>query len=180
MKERIPAEDERNGVTYDASVYEVAIQVVDDADGTMHTVTTVTKDGEQVGEPFDSSTGPVAPKLAFENSYHGAPVTVDPKTDTRLQFSKVVTGRDWLERDSFRFSIEKVSFNGATDGDALDAMPNPEQDTATLGGAAQADTKADERVPFDFGQMTFTMAGTYVYRVDETNTRQRRQGPHLR
>ncbi len=169
VKERIPAEDERNGVTYDASVYEVAIQVVDDADGTMHTVTTVKKGDEEIGT-FDSSTGTVAPELSFENGYHGAPATVDPKTDTRLQFSKVVTGRDWLERDSFRFSIEKVSFNGATDGDALDAMPNPEQDTATLGGAAQADTKADERVPFDFGQMTFTRAGTYVYRVDETNT----------
>ena len=170
VKERIPAEDERNGVTYDASVYEVAIQVVDDADGTMHTVTTVTKDGEQVGEPFDSSTGPVAPKLAFENSYHGAPVTVDPKTDTRLQFSKVVTGRDWLERDNFEFSIEKVSFNDATDEDALAAMPDPEQATATLGGEAQAGTGAGEPVQFDFGQMTFTEAGTYVYRVDETNT----------
>lgn len=169
VKEQIPAEDDRAGVTYDESVYEVAIQVVDDADGTMHTVTTVKKGDEEVGT-FDSSTGSVAPKLSFENSYHGAPVTVDPKTDTRLQFNKVVTGRDWLERDRFEFSIEKVSFNGATDGDALDAMPNPEQDTATLGGAAQADTKADERVPFDFGQMTFTEAGRYVYRVDETNT----------
>ena len=169
VKERIPAEDECNGVTYDASVYEVAILVVDDADGTMHTVTTVKKGGEQVGT-FDSSTGNVAPKLAFANSYHGAPVTVDPETDTRLQFNKVVTGRDWLERDNFNFSITKVSFNGATDGDALDAMPNPEQDTATLGGAAQADTKAGDSVPFDFGTMMFTEAGTYVYRVDETNT----------
>ncbi len=169
VKERIPAEDERNGVTYDASVYEVAIQVVDDADGTMHTVTTLKKGDEEIGT-FDSSTGTVAPKLSFENSYHGAPVTVDPETDTRLQFNKVVTGRDWLERDSFNFSITKVSFNDATDENALDAMPNPEQDTATLGGAAQADTKADERVQFDFGQMTFTKAGTYVYRVDETNT----------
>ena len=169
LKERIPAEDERNGVTYDASVYEVAIQVVDDADGTMHTVTTVKKGDEEIGT-FGSSTATVAPKLSFENSYHGAPVTVDPETDTRLQFNKVVTGRDWLERDSFRFSIEKVSFNRATDGDALDAMPNPEQDTATLGGEAQADTKADDSVPFDFGTMTFTEAGTYVYRVDETNT----------
>lgn len=170
VKEQIPAENDRAGVTYDESVYEVAILVVDDADGTMHTVTTVKKGGEQVGDPFDSSTGTVAPKLSFENSYHGVPVTVDPETDTRLQFNKVVTGRDWLERDNFNFSITKVSFNGATDGDALDAMPNPEQDTATLGGAAQADTKADERVPFDFGTMTFTEAGTYVYRVDETNT----------
>lgn len=176
VKEQIPAEDERNGVTYDASVYEVAIQVVDDADGAMHTVTTVTKDGEQVGEPFDSSTGPVAPKLAFENSYHGAPVTVDPKTDTRLQFSKVVTGRDWLERDNFEFSIEKVSFNGEADEDALAAMPDPKQDAVTLGGATQAGTKAGERVPFDFGTMTFTEAGRYVYRVDETNTGNDGQG----
>lgn len=169
VKEQIPAEDERNGVTYDESVYEVAIQVVDDADGTMHTVTTVKKGGEQVGT-FDSSTGNVAPKLAFANSYHGAPVTVDPEIDTSLQFNKVVTGRDWLERDSFEFSIKKVSFNGATDGDTLAAMPDPEQATVTLGGATQAGTKAGERVPFDFGQMTFTEAGTYVYRVDETNT----------
>lgn len=169
VKERIPAEDERNGVTYDASVYEVAIQVVDDADGTMHTVTTVKKGDEEIGT-FDSSMGTVAPKLSFENSYHGAPVTVDPKTDTRLQFSKVVTGRDWLERDNFEFSIEKVSFNDATDEGALAAMPDPEQATATLGGEAQAGTGAGEPVQFDFGQMTFTEAGTYVYRVDETNT----------
>ncbi|WP_291290043.1 FctA domain-containing protein [Enorma sp.] len=170
VKEQVPAEGDLAGVTYDESVYEVAILVVDDADGTMHTVTTVKKGGEQVGDPFDSSTGTVAPKLSFENSYHGAPVTVDPETDTRLQFNKVVTGRDWLERDNFNFSITKVSFNGATDENALAAMPDPEQDTATLGGEAQADTKADERVPFDFGQMIFTKAGTYVYRVDETNT----------
>lgn len=170
MKEQIPAEEDRAGVTYDGSVYEVAIQVVDDADGTMHTVTTVKKGGEQVGDPFDSSTGTVAPKLSFENSYHGAPVTVDPEIDTRLQFNKVVTGRDWLERDSFEFSIKKVSFNGEADEDALAAMPEPEQATATLGGEAQADAKADERVPFDFGSMKFTEAGTYVYRVDEINT----------
>ena len=169
VKEQIPAEGDLAGVTYDESVYEVAILVVDDADGTMHTVTMVTKDGKPVGT-FDSSTGNVAPKLAFANSYHGAPVTVDPETDTRLQFNKVVTGRDWLERDNFNFSITKVSLNDATDENALAAMPDPEQDTATLGGEAQADTKADERVPFDFGQMTFTKAGTYVYRVDETNT----------
>ena len=170
VKEQIPAEDDRAGVKYDESVYEVAILVVDDADGTMHTVTTVKKGGEQVGDPFDSSMGAVTPKLSFKNSYHGAPVTVDPETYTRLQFNKVVTGRDWLERDNFNFSITKVSYNDATDEDTLAAMPDPEQDTATLGGEAQADTKADERVPFDFGQMTFTEAGRYVYRVDETNT----------
>ena len=175
VKEQIPAEGDLAGVTYDESVYEVAIQVVDDADGTMHTVTTVKKGDEEIGT-FDSSTGTVAPKLTFKNSYQGAPVTVDPKTDTRLQFNKVVTGRDWLERDRFEFSIEKVSFNGATDEDALDAMPNPEQDTATLGGAEQAGTKADSPVQFDFGSMTFTEAGTYVYHVDETNTGDDGQG----
>lgn len=175
VKEQIPAEEDRAGVTYDGSVYEVAIQVVDDADGTMHTVTTVTRDGEPVGT-FDSSNGNVTPKLAFANSYHGAPVTVDPETDTRLQFNKVVTGRDWLERDNFEFSIKKVSFNGATDENALAVMPDPEQATVTLGGAAQAGTKAGERVPFDFGTMTFTEAGRYVYRVDETNTGNDGQG----
>lgn len=175
VKEQIPAEEDRAGVTYDESVYEVAIQVVDDADGTMHTVTTVKKGDEQVGT-FDSSTGNVAPKLAFANSYHGAPVTVDPEIDTSLQFNKVVTGRDWLERDSFKFSIEKVSFNGEADEDALAAMPDPKQDAVTLGGATQAGTKAGERVPFDFGTMTFTEAGRYVYRVDETNTGNDGQG----
>ncbi|WP_419039845.1 Spy0128 family protein [Enorma massiliensis] len=176
VKEQIPAEDDRAGVTYDESVYEVAILVVDDADGTMHTVTTVKKGGKQVGDPFDSSTGTVAPKLSFENSYHGAPVTVDPEIDTSLQFNKVVTGRDWLERDSFKFSIEKVSFNGEADEDALAAMPDPKQDAVTLGGATQAGTKAGERVPFDFGTMTFTEAGRYVYRVDETNAGNDGQG----
>ena len=169
VREQIPAENERAGVTYDESVYEVAIQVIDNADGSMHTVTTVTKGDEQVGI-YDSSTGTVTPTLAFANTYKGAPVTADPKTSTYLQLYKVVTGRPWLDRDSFNFTMTKVSYNGASDAEALAVMPNPGNDgEVTLGGTAQAGTKAGQSVPFDFGSMTFTEAGTYVYRVDETN-----------
>ena len=169
VKEQIPDEADRHGVTYDDSVYEVAIQVVDNANGTMHTVTTVKRGDEQIGT-FDSSQGTVTPTLTFANNYKGAPVTADPETSTYLQLYKVVTGRSWLERDSFTFTMTKVSYNGETDADALAVMPNPGNDgEVTLGGTAQAGTKAGQSVPFNFGSMTFTEAGTYVYRVDETN-----------
>ena len=175
VKEQIPADAEGNGITYDKSIYQVAITVVDDADGTMHTVTTVTRTQNAAGGAvtevvgsYDSSKGTVEPKLSFENSYKGAPVEVNPETETRMSFNKVVTGRDWLESDSFTFTMTKVSFNGETGDDALAIMPVPANNgEVSLGGATHAE---NEEVPFNFGTMTFTEPGTYVYHVDETNT----------
>lgn len=176
VKEQIPADAKGNGITYDKSVYEVAIKVVDDADGTMHTVTTVTRTQNAAGEAvtetvgsFDSSTGTVKPTLSFKNTYKADPVTIVEGTDADYTFYKIVEGRDWLERDTFNFTIKKVSFNGATDADALDAMPEPGKTEASLSGADHTDAKDGDSIPFGFGEITFNEPGTYVYRVDETN-----------
>lgn len=176
VKEQIPADAEGNGITYDQSIYEVAIEVVDDADGTMHTVTTVTLTQNAAGEAvteggtaFDSSEGTVVPKLSFENTYKANPVTIVDGTEGNYNFYKVVDGRDWLKSDAFNFTIEKVSFNGATDAETLAAMPAPDKTEANLSGADHADAKDGDRIPFGFGEITFDEPGTYVYRVDETN-----------
>lgn len=78
VKEQVPDDAAEKGLTYDKSIYQVAIQVIDDADGTMHTVTTVTRVQNEAGDAdtevvgtFDSSTGAVAPTVAFVNRYHG-------------------------------------------------------------------------------------------------------------
>ncbi len=67
------------GVDFDQSQYRVDIRVLDNDNGTMHTVTTVTKtmdrDGSAVNEavygPSDSATdGYTAPKFGFVNDYN--------------------------------------------------------------------------------------------------------------
>lgn len=69
------------GVTYDDAVYTVAIQVIDDGDGTMHTVTTVTssKGGDPVVIDSSDASG-VVPTVAFTNTYKAAEVSVDART----------------------------------------------------------------------------------------------------
>ena len=84
------------GVTYDQTTYKIAIQVVDNADGTMKTITTVSKNGGDPVGTYDSSDGRDVVTLGFKNAYKAAPVEVSPDT-ADLGLYKVLKGRDWLD-----------------------------------------------------------------------------------
>lgn len=108
--------------------------------------------------------------IAFENAYTtgGTEVDTDP-TEAAAYFNKVLTGRDWLERDEFTFTIAPQ-----------DGAPAPKKTTATV---KKADAKAGDEVPFGFGKITFTdkdMAGatadedgtlskTFTYQITEND-----------
>lgn len=159
LSEVIPADDKKlGGVTYDETTYRIDIQVVDNANGTMGTVRTVTKNtpGEApktVGA-YNSADGKDVVTLGFANAYAAQPVTVDgAKYDLNLY--KVLEGRDWREGDTFHFVMKAGSHN------------DPGAQKAEMDVAADPGTKAGEKVPFNFGGYTFTQPGEYYYTITE-------------
>lgn len=159
LREDIPADDKKlGGVTYDETTYRIDIQVVDNANGTMGTVTAVTKDtpGEAprtVGT-YDSADGKDVATLDFTNKYAAQSVTVDG-TKYDLSLYKVLEGRDWREGDTFHFVMKAGSHN------------DPGAQKAEVDVAADPGTKAGEKVPFNFGGYTFTQPGEYYYTITE-------------
>lgn len=159
LREDIPANDKKlGGVTYDETTYRIDIQVVDNANGTMETVTTITKNDpdaapETVGT-YDSADGKDVAALDFTNKYAAQSVTVDG-TKYDLSLYKVLEGRDWREGDTFHFVMKAGSHN------------DPGAQKAEVDVAADPGTKAGEKVPFNFGGYTFTQPGEYYYTITE-------------
>lgn len=83
-------------------------------------------------------------------SFNVTPATVDTKTSFGL--TKVLEGREWTKEDKFEFGL--TSENGAP-------MPKSTTAVATQGNKA-----------IDFGEITYTEPGTYVYKVSEKNAGQ--------
>lgn len=141
------------GVTYDGTTHAVKI-VVSLKGGTSLDVATYV-DGELV----ESGT----PTVAFTNTY--APANTEYAT-TSFGLNKVLEGRDWIESDSFPFSIAAET-QGA---------PMPSGGATTTVQSTSA--KDGEAVAFDFGSIRFTAddmlvdgsavtSKTFVYTVSE-------------
>ena len=142
------------GVTYDQTTYKIAIQVVDNADGTMKTITTVSKNGGDPVGTYDGSNGRDVVTLGFKNAYKAAPVEVSPDT-ADLGLYKVLKGRDWLATDSFHFTMKS-------------AVPGQPESAVAEKDVAVPGAQEGDKVPFSFGSYTFDTPGTYYYAVDET------------
>ena len=80
-------------------------------------------------------------------SFNVTPTTVDTKASFGL--TKVLEGREWTDEDTFEFGL--TSEDNAP-------MPASAIATATEGNTA-----------IDFGEITYTEPGTYVYKVSEKN-----------
>lgn len=93
-------------------------------------------------------------EVAFTNTYQA-----DPGIFATANFglAKVLKGRDWASTDAFTFKL--VGLSGAP-------MPANSQVTVKAADASNG------RAPFDFGQISYTAAGTYEYEVHEVNAGQ--------
>lgn len=96
---------------------------------------------------------------AFENTYAVTPVVLEG--DSSIRAKKILTGRDWLDSDSFDIaliSIENAPLPEASEGITIEGDR-----------AIKKVTKGDKDVPdaFDFGKITFTKPGTYTYNIVE-------------
>lgn len=154
------------GVDFDQSQYRIDIQVLDNGNGTMHTVTTVTKtmdrDGSAVNEvvysPSDSATDDYeAPKFGFVNDYNPDPAVVGGSADAKIQVTKTVEGADSATDYTFTLALDDPDqaqyIEGLTDG---------KLEVSTNGRITEGDSQTVE-----FGELKFTKAGSYGFTVKE-------------
>lgn len=158
--------DTLKGVDFDQSQYRVDIEVLDNGDGTMHTVTTVTKtmnaNGSVVNEivygPADSaSDGYEAPKFGFVNDYNPDPAVVGGSASAKIEVTKTVEGADSAADYTFTLTLEDQDqaqyVEGLTDG---------KLEVSTNGTIAEGTSQTVE-----FGELKFTKAGSYGFTVKE-------------
>lgn len=160
------SEETLKGVDFDQSQYRVDIQVLDNGDGTMHTLTTVTKiknaDGSAVSEvvygPADSDAdGYTAPKFGFVNDYNPDPAVVGGSADAKIQVTKTVEGADSATDYTFTLTLvvqdQAQYVEGLTDG---------KLEVSTNGTIAEGTSQT-----VAFGELKFTKAGSYGFTVKE-------------
>ena len=139
------------GLYCDGASHVVTIDVSDDGNGVL-TVTT----------KVDGHDGNV---VSFMNKYRAQDVSFDT---ANAELNKILQGRDWIENDSFDFTIS-----------ALDGAPMPMRDGSEVSSVTlkSPNSKDGEPVPFSFGQITFTSdmvkdapghTRTFTYEVTET------------
>ena len=156
------------GVNCDQTQYRVDIQVVDNGDGTMHTLTTVTKiedasgadDNEIVINAANSDAGDYAvPTFGFVNKYNPTPAEAGEGTDHEIQVTKTVTGAPSPDGVSYGFTLTATGDNiGNITG--LDDNNQLQVSTSSTIDAGKSQT-------LDFGKLTFSKPGTYTFTVQE-------------
>ena len=116
----------------------------------------------------DNGTGTVTAKattVTVTNTYEPKEIKVDPNPNNYpFKAEKILQGRDWRASDTFTFQLQAVT-QGA---------PLPEGATESNGIRYKVrelvmpeGTPANTPVEFDFGSVTFTKPGTYVYDITE-------------
>lgn len=154
------------GVDFDQSQYRVDIQVLDNGNGTMHTVTTVTKtmdkDGSVVSEvvygPSDSAAnGYTAPKFGFVNDYNPDPAVVGGSADAKIQVTKTVEGAN--SAADYTFTLTPVDPDQAQ---YIEGLTDGKLEVSTNGTIAEGTSQTVE-----FGELKFTKAGSYGFTVKE-------------
>ena len=120
------------GITYSDAKYTIETTITDNGDGTLSAT-----------HELKSAT-----PATFENTYSVTP------TDADLDFdlSKVISGRDWTDRDEFSFTIT-----------APEDAPLPDPATVTV---SKKDAK-DGIAAIKFGKIHYAAAGTYKYEIRE-------------
>ena len=173
VDETEPAEgDGLAGVTYDKSQYRVEIEVVDNGNGTMHAVTTVTQtmdeDGNEIADGgkvvVDHANSDDAdyavPTFGFVNDYNPNPVDMGEDANNALQVTKKVTGAPSAADYTFTLTAQNTAVGPVANIEGLDEN---HQTTETTSGTIEAG--GTQTLTFD--TLTFTEPGTYTFTVQE-------------
>lgn len=159
-------------IVYDQSQYKVEIEVVDNGDGSMHTVTTVTKTvdeegneiaagGQVVVDPANSDADAYAiPTFGFVNDYDPNSVSIGEDTDNALQVTKKVTGAPSAADYTFTLTAVDTAAGPVANITGLDE--NHQTTETTQGTIAAGETQT-----LSFDTLTFTEPGTYTFTVQE-------------
>lgn len=165
VAETKPAENALPGVAYDQSTYTVTIEVFDDGDGSMHTLTTVVKhtpdadDVTIVDQARSDIEGYTAPSFGFVNRYDPEPAELTKDAKNNLQVTKTVEGAPSPEGVSYEFTLRLTSNNGQY----VTGLTNGSATVNTSGVIAAGDSRT-----LGFPDLTFSRPGTYTFTVQET------------
>lgn len=134
--------DGQRGVKYDGTVWDITVSVDLGEDGK-----TTVYSARSVRHGSGSTESEL---VTFDNSYEATPATTaDP-----IGGDKTLTGRSGLDGEEFSFAMRQTS--GPSDGASW-----PSSGTTIAAGAE------DSARAFDFGNITFTRAGTYEFEISE-------------
>lgn len=119
-----------------------------------------------VNEDYAVSVNSENATVTFENTYGATgSLTLDGLT-------KALEGRNWMEGDEFAFTL---SGKNVTEGaDATSGFTIPETTEVTVdyddavAAAGEGNATEGVKVPFSFGTISFTQAGTYEFTVTES------------
>ena len=119
-----------------------------------------------VDEEYSVLVDPENATVTFENTYGATgSLTLDGLT-------KALEGRNWMEGDEFAFTL---SGKNVTEGaDATSGFTLPETTEVTVdyddavAAAGEGNATEGVKVPFSFGTISFTQAGTYEFTVTES------------
>ena len=137
------------GMVYDQTVWTAKVTIAD-VGGTLELRANYYKNEEPI-------TGAM---FSFENSYNPKPAEL--KGDTAIRGTKVLTGRDMAEGETFGFKLSAAddATQKAIDDGSIDIPKGA--DEAVVSGV-----KAGDETGFSFGEMTFKKPGTYSFAVQE-------------
>ena len=105
-------------------------------------------------------TGTAAPLVTVTNRYEPKSVTLQ----NPFQATKTLTGRAWLNTDKFEFRLEHYSPADAPMPDGVEDGTNYVK--RIINGQPEG-TSENIPIPIDFGRVTFTKPGTYMYDIYE-------------
>lgn len=137
------------GVTYDETIWTVTVEVTDDKEGNLTKTVTYTNNKSQQAVTITNDTIP------FTNNYQPTSIEVP------LSVSKAVEGANMPKPQIFTF---KLSMNGQNDG----SVNIPQEGITKEVTVSQTGEEHRETVRFD--PITFTKAGTYTFKIEETAT----------
>lgn len=139
------------GMVYDQTVWTAKVTIAD-VGGTLELSVKYYKNNSE--EPITGA------MFSFDNSYKPDPAKLEG--DTAIHGTKVLTGRDMAEGETFGFKLSAA--DDATQkavNEGIIVIPQ-DADKAVVSGA-----KAGDETRFSFGEMTFKKPGTYSFAVQE-------------
>ena len=137
------------GMVYDTTVWTAKVTIAD-VGGKLELSAKYYKNEEPI-------TGAM---FSFENLYNPEPAKLEG--DTAIHGTKVLTGRDMAEGETFGFKLSAADDATQKAIKAGNIVIPEGADKALVSGA-----KADDETRFSFGEMTFNKPGTYSFAVQE-------------
>ena len=139
------------GMMYDRTVWTAKVTIAD-VGGKLELSANYYKNDSE--EPITGA------MFSFENSYKPEPAKLEG--DTAIHGTKVLTGRDMAEGETFGFKLSAADEATQNAIDAGTIVIPQGADEAVVSGA-----KAGKETTFSFGKMTFNKPGTYSFAVQE-------------